>query len=80
MRSGSSRPRTAARARASARSTPTVVVSNEVGLGIVPADADSRSYRDLLGRINATWAAAADRALLMVAGRALALHDPHELP
>jgi adenosyl cobinamide kinase/adenosyl cobinamide phosphate guanylyltransferase len=62
--------------RAAARAAPTVVISNEVGLGIVPADADSRAYRDLLGRINTSWVAAADRALLMVAGRALALHDP----
>ena len=57
----------------------TVVVSNEVGLGIVPADALSRDYRDLLGRVNRDWAAAADRALFLVAGRALPLHDPHDL-
>ena len=68
-----------ARSRAAERGAPTVVVSNEVGLGIVPADADSRAYRDLLGRINASWVAAADRALLMVAGRALPLHDPDQL-
>lgn len=57
----------------------TVVVSNEVGLGIVPADAGSRAYRDLLGSVNRAWAAAADRALFLVAGRAMALHDPHVL-
>jgi adenosylcobinamide kinase / adenosylcobinamide-phosphate guanylyltransferase len=61
------------------RSGDTVVVSNEVGLGIVPADALSREYRDLLGRINRAWAAAADRAVFLVAGRALALHDPDDL-
>lgn len=69
----------AARIRASTREAPTVVISNEVGLGIVPADAGSRAYRDLLGRVNATWVASADRSLFMVAGRALPLHDPLEL-
>lgn len=60
------------------RTGDTVVVSNEVGLGIVPADATSREYRDLLGRVNREWAAVADRALLLVAGRALPLGDPDE--
>jgi adenosyl cobinamide kinase/adenosyl cobinamide phosphate guanylyltransferase len=55
------------------RSAPTVVVSNEVGWGIVPADPATRRYRDLLGEINATVAAHADRTLLLVAGRAVAL-------
>jgi len=53
-----------------------VAVSNEVGAGIVPADALARRYRDLLGQVNAGWAAAADRALLLIAGRAVALADP----
>jgi adenosylcobinamide kinase / adenosylcobinamide-phosphate guanylyltransferase len=57
----------------------TWVVTNEVGFGIVPADAASRRYRDVLGRVNQRWAAAADRALFLVAGRALPLHDPVEL-
>ncbi len=57
----------------------TLVVTNEVGLGIVPADALSRSYRDALGRVNQDWVGAADRALFLVAGRALALHRPDEL-
>lgn len=61
------------------RAAPTVVVSNEVGLGIVPADALSREFRDVLGRVNQRWIAAADRALLLVAGKALPLHDPREL-
>ena len=52
-----------------------VVVSNEVGLGIVPADALSRRYRDALGRVNAIFAAQADEAFLVVAGRVLALSD-----
>jgi adenosylcobinamide kinase / adenosylcobinamide-phosphate guanylyltransferase len=69
------RARSAA-AVAAARAAPTVAVSNEVGAGIVPADAVSRRYRDLLGQVNASWAAAADQALLLVAGRAVALADP----
>jgi adenosyl cobinamide kinase/adenosyl cobinamide phosphate guanylyltransferase len=60
-------------AAAAERPGSTVVVSNEVGLGIVPATPLGRRYRDLLGSVNATWAAAADRVLLVVAGRALEL-------
>jgi adenosyl cobinamide kinase/adenosyl cobinamide phosphate guanylyltransferase len=66
-------------ATAAARPAPTVAVSNEVGSGIVPADPLSRRYRDLLGQVNAAWAAAADQALLLVAGRAVPLADPLEL-
>lgn len=57
----------------------TVVVSNEVGLGIVPADAGTRAYRDLLGTVNRAWANAADRALFLLAGRALPLLAPGDL-
>jgi adenosyl cobinamide kinase/adenosyl cobinamide phosphate guanylyltransferase len=49
------------------------VVSNEVGLGIVPATELGRKYRDLLGAVNARFAAAAGSAILMVAGRSLEL-------
>jgi adenosyl cobinamide kinase/adenosyl cobinamide phosphate guanylyltransferase len=56
-----------------------IVVTNEVGLGIVPVNDLARAYRDALGRVNQRWVAASDRALLMVAGRALALHEPSEL-
>jgi len=66
--------RAAAAARAaSARAGLTVAVTNEVGLGLVPDNPLGRTYRDLLGRVNAAWAAAADRAFLLVAGRALVL-------
>jgi adenosylcobinamide kinase/adenosylcobinamide-phosphate guanylyltransferase len=61
---------------AAARAAPTVVISNEVGLGVHPETDVGRNYRDLLGRVNQIWAAAADRALLLVAGRALVLEDP----
>jgi adenosylcobinamide kinase / adenosylcobinamide-phosphate guanylyltransferase len=46
-----------------------VVVSNEVGLAVVPANALARRFRDTLGRVNTTIAAAADRSVFMVAGR-----------
>jgi adenosylcobinamide kinase/adenosylcobinamide-phosphate guanylyltransferase len=45
-----------------------ILVSNEVGLGIVPAYPLGRVYRDALGRANQRLAAASDRVLFMVAG------------
>lgn len=63
----------AAAATAAARTATTIVVSNEVGLGIVPTTPLGRDYRDLLGRVNQSWVAAADAAALVVAGRALRL-------
>ena len=50
-----------------------VLVSNEVGSGVVPAFEMGRRYRDLLGEINQRVAALADRVVLMVAGLPLAL-------
>lgn len=50
-----------------------ILVSNEVGSGVVPAHALGRRFRDLLGEINQRVAAAADTVLLMVAGLPLAL-------
>ncbi|RLT40306.1 MAG: bifunctional adenosylcobinamide kinase/adenosylcobinamide-phosphate guanylyltransferase [Chloroflexi bacterium] len=47
---------------------PLIVVSNEVGLGIVPAGRISRLYRDLLGRANRRLAGAADHAHFLLAG------------
>jgi adenosyl cobinamide kinase/adenosyl cobinamide phosphate guanylyltransferase len=61
------------------RAEPTVVVSNEVGLGVVPATELGREYRDVLGRVNQRWVAASDRALLIVAGRALRLDSAEDL-
>jgi adenosylcobinamide kinase / adenosylcobinamide-phosphate guanylyltransferase len=58
---------------AAARPGPTIAVTNEVGLGIVPDNELARRYRDELGRVNAIWAAAADEAYFVVAGRALRL-------
>ena len=58
---------------AAGRASPTVVVSNEIGMGVVPATPLGRSFRDLLGRVNTEFAARAERACLVVAGRALEL-------
>jgi adenosylcobinamide kinase/adenosylcobinamide-phosphate guanylyltransferase len=46
----------------------TLLVSNEVGMGLVPPYPLGRIYRDLLGQVNAKLAAEADRVVLMVAG------------
>lgn len=54
-----------------------LVVTNEVGSGIVPMHPLPRDYRDRLGRVNATVAGYADLAQLVVAGRTLTL-DPVE--
>jgi len=45
-----------------------ILVSNEVGMGIVPADPLSRRYRDLLGTINQRIAEALDTVIFMVSG------------
>lgn len=58
---------------AAARPGTTIVVTNEVGLGVVPATPLGRAYRDVLGRVNAIWAERAGEAYLVVAGRLLAL-------
>jgi adenosylcobinamide kinase / adenosylcobinamide-phosphate guanylyltransferase len=47
---------------------PIVLVSNEVGAGIVPDNALARSFRDAQGRLNQQVAARAHRVVLMVAG------------
>ncbi|MFD1815261.1 bifunctional adenosylcobinamide kinase/adenosylcobinamide-phosphate guanylyltransferase [Rhodococcus gannanensis] len=50
-----------------------VVVSNEVGSGVVPATASGRRFRDVLGRLNAAVAAECEAVVLVVAGRPLPL-------
>ena len=48
--------------------TSSILVSNEVGMGIVPADPLSRRYRDLLGTMNQRIAEALDTVIFMVSG------------
>jgi len=50
-----------------------VLVSNDVGSGVVPAYPSGRAFRDLLGAINQQVAAIADNVVLMVAGLPLVL-------
>ncbi|MDM7956094.1 bifunctional adenosylcobinamide kinase/adenosylcobinamide-phosphate guanylyltransferase [Blastomonas sp.] len=59
-------------ALASANS-PVILVSNEVGMGIVPDNALARQFRDMAGRLNQQVAAIADRAELVVSGLSLTL-------
>ncbi|MFK0199960.1 bifunctional adenosylcobinamide kinase/adenosylcobinamide-phosphate guanylyltransferase [Streptomyces lavendulae] len=53
----------------------TVLVSNEVGAGVVPATAAGRRFRDELGRLNNAVAAECEHVLLVVAGQPLALKE-----
>lgn len=50
-----------------------VLVSSEVGWGVVPSTASGRLFRDELGRLNAALAASADEVVLVVAGLPLRL-------
>lgn len=50
-----------------------VLVTNEVGLGVVPAHRSGRLFRDLLGLVNQDLAAACDEVHLVIAGRVLVL-------
>jgi adenosylcobinamide kinase / adenosylcobinamide-phosphate guanylyltransferase len=52
---------------------PAVVVSDEIGLGLVPMDPGSRAFRDLQGLVHQRLAAAADEVHFMVAGLPLTL-------
>lgn len=56
-----------------------VVVSDEVGMGVHPSTAAGRQFRDALGSLNQAVAMVADRAYLVVAGRALPLAAVTEL-
>jgi adenosyl cobinamide kinase/adenosyl cobinamide phosphate guanylyltransferase len=58
------------------RAADTVVVSEEVGLGVHPATEDGRRFRDALGALNQAVAAVADEVLFVVAGRVLPLGPP----
>lgn len=50
-----------------------VIVSNELGFGLVPAEPAARAFRDLAGRVNQQIAAEADEVHLVVSGLSLRL-------
>jgi adenosylcobinamide kinase/adenosylcobinamide-phosphate guanylyltransferase len=52
---------------------PVVLVTNEVGLGVVPEHRSGRLFRDLLGTVNQRLAAECDEVHLVVSGRVLRL-------
>jgi adenosylcobinamide kinase/adenosylcobinamide-phosphate guanylyltransferase len=58
------------------RTGATVLVSNEVGLGIVPDNALARRFRDWQGQLNQRMAAQAARVVMMVAGIPIAVKSP----
>ncbi len=55
---------------------PVILVSNEVGLGIVPDNKLARHYRDILGRVNQRFARLCPRVIFMAAGIPLILKGP----
>ena len=57
-------------------SVPTVVISNEVGWGIVPDNPMARNFRDLSGNLNQALASIADQVILTVSGIPLFLKQP----
>jgi adenosylcobinamide kinase/adenosylcobinamide-phosphate guanylyltransferase len=59
-----------------ARAGPVIVVSDEVGSGIVPMHPGARAYRDLVGIAHQRLAAIADEVTLLVAGLPLLLKGP----
>lgn len=62
-----------------ARTEPTVLVSEEVGLSVHPATDAGRRFTDALGDLNRAVAAVADRTLFVIAGQALPLVSADEL-
>ena len=66
----------AALAAIDAHDGPVVVVSDEIGLGLVPLDPLGRAFRDLLGIAHQRLLERSDQAWFMVAGRPLALVGP----
>jgi adenosylcobinamide kinase / adenosylcobinamide-phosphate guanylyltransferase len=60
---------------AAARAWTLILVTNEVGGGIVPLNPLARQYRDVVGRINQWLAAQADEVWYVVSGIALPLHS-----
>lgn len=59
--------------------TPVILISNEVGLGIVPENPLARQFRDLAGRLHQQLAQTADLVTLVVAGLPLTIKGEREV-
>ncbi|MFH1153600.1 MAG: bifunctional adenosylcobinamide kinase/adenosylcobinamide-phosphate guanylyltransferase [Pseudomonadota bacterium] len=59
-------------------SCPVILVSNEVGAGIVPENRLARQFRDMAGFVNQRMAAAADKVVWMVAGIPVTVKHPEK--
>ncbi len=70
---------TAALARRRSIGARTLLVSEEVGLGVHPETAVGREFRDALGGLNRELAAVADEVLFVLAGRPMSLPGPNEM-
>ena len=57
------------------RSGLTILVTNEVGSGVVPISFSGRRFRDLLGFVNQKLVENADRSFFVVAGKKISLDD-----
>ncbi len=55
-------------ATARKREGTTILVTNELGLGVVPENPLARRFRDLMGRCNASIAREADQVIMMISG------------
>jgi len=64
---------------ASRRKAPVVIVTNEVGLSIVPENELARLYQDMLGRVNQALAQVAERVLFLSAGRVTQLQKIEDI-
>jgi adenosylcobinamide kinase/adenosylcobinamide-phosphate guanylyltransferase len=62
-----------------ARQGITIIVANEVGLGVIPMGEVSRQFVDLAGWLNQAVAAAADKVTFIAAGLPMTLKDTHPL-
>lgn len=56
-----------------------IIVTNEIGLGLVPTNRMGRLYRDLLGKVNQRLAEVAEEVYLMVAGLPVQIKPPQHI-